>query len=143
MASAVADHRGPRSREEGQTVERGLGAQLLDDADEGIGDQHPAEQRILGRRHHDDHRQERSEEEIEQREDVGPNDLGNGATRAGGHPVDRTCSDPLAHLGGAEAVECFAADGGHLFPQPRLATEPVLLSWCANRARASQVWECQ
>jgi len=56
-------------------VERSLGTEFLDYADEGVGHQHDPEQSILRVSSGQDHNKKRSEDQVEAGEDVRPEDL--------------------------------------------------------------------
>ncbi len=100
---AVTHHPRPRRAEQGEALQGGLGAQLLDDADGGVDDQHDPEQGILDGRHEHDDDQQRPQEDVEPGDDVGADDLLRRAAGPLGHVVDGAARHPLRHLGGGEA----------------------------------------
>ena len=75
--------RGSRRVEHREPVERALGPDLLDDADQRVGDEDDAEQSRPGSAPTDqDDDEHRAEDRVEPGEDVGPDDLAVGAARA-------------------------------------------------------------
>ena len=68
---AVAHHVDDRCVDHAQGVEHLLGAQLLDDADDAVGDDHPAEQGVLRRAGEDHERGEDRHDQVDGGEDVG------------------------------------------------------------------------
>ena len=105
---AVANDPRVRRRQHRQRVERPLRAQLLVDPDAGVRDQHEPEQRVLDRADDQDHHQERAEQRVEPREDVGPDDLPDRARGDGRHVVDLAARDALGDLLRGQAL-----GGGH------------------------------
>ena len=79
---AVADDAHPWLAEHRELVERALGAHLLDDADERVAHEDDAEQRVLRMPDREDHHEQHAQDGVEAREDVRPQDLAEGATRA-------------------------------------------------------------
>lgn len=80
-----------------------FGAQLLHDADAGVGDQHEAEQRVLKRPHHEDDGEHRSEDRVESSEHVGTHDLEGRARRRSGYVIDLSSRDTFGDLSRREA----------------------------------------
>ena len=105
---AVADDPRVRRRQHRQRVERPLRAQLLVDPDAGVRDQHEPEQRVLDRADDQGHHQERAEQRVEPREDVGSDDLPDRARGDGRHVVDLAARDALGDLLRGQAL-----GGGH------------------------------
>ena len=114
---AVANHTRAGGGEQGQPVQRPLGPELLDDADQRVADQHEPEERVLDRAHHQDDREHAAEQGVETREDVRADDL---ADRAGGGELD-----------GVRLSCCDRA------PQPRPTTGPA-----PERDRCSRLRPC-
>ena len=79
----------------GQLVERPLRSQLLDDPDERVGDQDDPEERVLQLADHKDDHEQDTEDEVEQREDVGPQDLDGRPACALSTRVGETLDDAL------------------------------------------------
>ena len=79
LRGPVADDGGSWSVEDGQAVQGALGAHLLDDANQRVGDQHDAEEGVLRMPHRQDHDQQGAEEEVEAGQEVGPQDLAEAA----------------------------------------------------------------
>ena len=95
---AVADDPHARGADHGEPVEGDLGSQLLDDADQRVGHQDDPEQRVavlLGGQHH---QQERAEDGVEAGEDVGAQDVADGATVVVGRDVDEAAGTLRGHL---------------------------------------------
>ena len=95
---AVADDPHAGSAHHGEPVEGDLGSQLLDDADQGVGHQDDPEQRVpvlLGGQHH---QQERPEDGVEAGEDVGAEDVVDGAAVVVGRDVDEAAGTLRRHL---------------------------------------------
>jgi hypothetical protein len=63
----------------GEPVQRPLGLQLLPDADQRVGHQHDAEQRVLRLAPDQDHGQQDTQDQVEPGQDVRPQDLGDRA----------------------------------------------------------------
>ena len=103
LARAVADHADPRGAEHGEPVERALGAQLLRDADQRVGDEHDAEQGVLRLARDQDHGQQGTEDEVEPGQDVRPQDLGDRPAGALPAPVRQPARAPLGNLGAGQA----------------------------------------
>jgi hypothetical protein len=99
---AVADHPDPGRAEHGEPVERPLGVQLLPDADQRVGDQHDAEQRVLRLADDQDHRQQHTQNQVEPGQDVRAQDLGNRAADVLPARVRQSPRAPLANLCGAQ-----------------------------------------
>ena len=96
---SLADRGDGRRRQDGETVERLLRPQLLDDADGGVRHHHDAEQRVPRLAHRDqDHDEQDRQQDVEAGDDVGADDLLDGATRIVGEGVDLTGGDPGPHL---------------------------------------------
>jgi hypothetical protein len=115
----VADHPHPSHAHEGQPVERGLGPQLLHDADQGVGDEHDAEEgvAVLTRGQHDD--EQPTQDGVEAGEHVGSDDVDDGAAVLVGGHVHEAPGLAVARLGGAEADH--GVDRWHDAPSTRLA----------------------
>ena len=79
---AVAPDPGPRRDQQGQPVERPLGPRLLDDPDQRVGDDDPAEEGVLVVAQGQDHGEQHAQDQVEEVEDVGPDDLQVGAAGA-------------------------------------------------------------
>ncbi len=94
--SGLADH--------GEVVQGLLGAQLLDDADAGVGDDHEAEQPVLDRPDDQDDHEEHADDGVEPGEDVGADDLGGRAGGAYGDVVDLAPGDPFGDLGRGQSA---------------------------------------
>jgi len=99
---AVADHPDAGRADHGEPVERPLGAQLLPDADQRVGDQHDAEQRVLRLAHGQDHRQQDAQEQVEPGQDVRPQDVGDRTAGVLPARVRQPARDPLGNLGAAQ-----------------------------------------
>jgi hypothetical protein len=94
----------------GQVVEGAFGAQLLNHADDRVGDDQDRE-RPLGELHgcgddHEQHRQHR----VHAREHVVADDLPGGAPRTLRQRVDLSLPDPLRHLVGGQAPQLTGHD---------------------------------
>ena len=98
----VATHEVAGFDEDGQLVERALGFELGDDADEGVDDDDEAENGVLppSGEQHDDHGGQ--DDAVEQREHVGGDDLPHGARRLRGLHVHLAVRHPVGHLPGGE-----------------------------------------
>jgi hypothetical protein len=103
VGRAVPDDPDLRCRDHRQLVEGGLGPKLLDDADGGVGDGDEAEEGVLELAGEADHDDEGAEHGVEPREDVGPDDVLDGAALVVGDDVDLTGGAALLDLGGREA----------------------------------------
>ena len=66
----------------GEPVEHALGAQLLDDSDQRVADEHDSEERVLWLPDREDRDQQHAEDRVEAREEVGAKDLAEGAAAA-------------------------------------------------------------
>jgi hypothetical protein len=87
-----------RGVQECEPVEGPLGAGFLRDTDQGVGDEHDAEQGVLRLAYHQDHDEEGGEYEVETGQQIRPQDLGHrttGSFRAG---VGLATGLPLCHL---------------------------------------------
>ena len=113
---AVAHGHHLRGVHDRQPVEGALRPQLLDDADQRVGDDHPAEQRVPIRPadHHD--RPQRPDQGVELREQVGAKDLGEGPRRRIGDIVDLATSDTIGDVRRSETALCEVAGIGNLRP---------------------------
>lgn len=83
--ASVANHGRGRRDERGEAVEAALGANLLHDADAGVHDHNPQEERILGIAEHEGDDGERHENGVEHGEDVRDHDARVRAARRGRH----------------------------------------------------------
>ena len=92
-------HARRRRAEHREPVERALGPPLLDDADQRVDHEDEAEQPVLRRAEHEDQHEHRAEDRVEPGEDVGPDDLAEGAARAVVGAVDEPAPLPLGDLG--------------------------------------------
>jgi hypothetical protein len=99
---AVAEHVRARRVHQLQPLERPLGADLLDDADQDVGHQHDPEQRVLDRPDHQDHREQRAEQDVEAGDHVGADDLAEGPGGRLGDVVGEPSRDALGDLGAAQ-----------------------------------------
>src|SRR6266508_2155697 len=99
---AVAEHGRARRVDQLQPLQRPLGADLLDDAEQGVGHQHDPEQRVLDRPDHQDHRQQRPEQQVEAGDHVGADDLAVGPGGCLGDVVDEPPRDAIGDLGAAQ-----------------------------------------
>ena len=123
---AVADHPDPGRAEHGEPVKRPLGAQLLHDADQRVGDQHDAEQGVLRLADDQDHRQQHAQEQVEPGQDVRAQDLGHRA--AGRAPRPRSsarasAARPPGRCSSRPAVSALSAPARWRRPhQPCLIT---------------------
>ncbi len=95
---AVADDPRLRRSQHREPIEGALRAQLLDDPDQRVRDQHAPEQRVLDRADDQDHDEHRPEDEVEPGEDVRANDPRDRARRLRGNVVDLTASHALGDL---------------------------------------------
>ena len=77
----TADRSRSRRGHHRQSVQNSLGAKLLDDSDQSIGDQHATKQSILRGADNEDDAKQHSENSVEARKDVGPDDLQDRSTR--------------------------------------------------------------
>ena len=133
LLGAVAHHAGPGSVEHRQPVEGALGPDLLDDADGGVEDQHDAEQRILELAYRQDDHQQGAQQEVERGEDVGLDDLADGATGGVGDVVGATVGPALVDLGPGEP-------GGEAEVGHRRGPVDVLARVMGGRARPPPGW---
>ena len=99
---AITDHPDPRRAEHGEPVQRPLSPQLLPDADQRIGDQHDAEQRVLRLPEGQDHGQQHAQQQVEPGEDVRAQDLGDRAAGPLSARVRQPARAPLGNLGAAQ-----------------------------------------
>ena len=109
---AVAHHPGPRGAEQRQAVEGALGPDLLEDADRRVGEQHQAEEGVLDGGHDQHQDQQGAQQEVEEGEDVGPDDLAHGPAGGGGHRVHLAGGLALGHLGAAQPQSGGGRAGG-------------------------------
>jgi hypothetical protein len=100
---AVADHPDPRRAEHGEPVERPLGAQLLPDADQRVGDQHDAEQGVLRLAEGQDHSKQDAQDQVEPGQDVRAQNLGDRAAGSLPARVRQSGRAPLGNLSAAQA----------------------------------------
>ncbi|GAA3096907.1 hypothetical protein GCM10020254_47760 [Streptomyces goshikiensis] len=99
---AVAADAGFGLADDGEAVQGLLGAQLLDDADAGVGDDHVAEEAVLDRRDDEHDHPQDADDGVEPGEDVGADDVGGRAAAADGDVVDVAAGDALGDLGSAQ-----------------------------------------
>lgn len=119
----VAAHRGFRLADHREAVQGLLGPPLLDDADAGVGDDHEAEEAVLDRRDEQHDQPEHADDQVEPGEDVGADDLADGAGRADGYVVDLAAGDPLGDLGGGQPAWVHGR-GGQLDRVDRIELGP-------------------
>ena len=102
-----------RRREDGEPLELPLGPQLLEHPDGGVGDEHGAEEGVLGWPDDRDDHEKAPEDGVEPGEQVGPQDLAEGPSVLGGRRVDEARGDPRFDLLG------FEPSGGVRLDRPR------------------------
>ncbi|MGX1255334.1 hypothetical protein RKD48_007845 [Streptomyces ambofaciens] len=88
--TALADDR--------ELVQGPLRAHLLDDADQGVGEDDTAEQSVLHRTDDHDDDEQHADDRVDTGEQVAPDDLADAAARAGRHVVDASGGDALGDL---------------------------------------------
>ena len=95
---AVSDHAGVGCVHDRQPVQGALRSDLLDDPDERVRDDDAAEQGVIERPDDEDHDEERADDEVEAGEDVGLDDLRDGAGGRVGHVVAQPPRGPIGGL---------------------------------------------
>src|SRR5439155_871419 len=95
---AVPHHARRRGDHDRQLVQLPLRADLLEDADRGVRDQHHAERRVLDLAEDEDDGEHHAEDGVETREDVRPQDLAVGTAGLFLRLVGQAASDALLHL---------------------------------------------
>ncbi len=103
-ALPVAHDSGAGRVEDGEPVERAFGAVLLHDADQRVRDEHDSEQGVLYRPDDQDQDEHRAEDRVEAGEDVGPDDLAEGAARALVGCVDLPTREAVGDFGRSQPV---------------------------------------
>ena len=93
---------GPGRGQDAETVEGLLGPDLLDDPDEGVGHQDPAEEGVLDGPDDQDHDQQPAQQQVEPGDEVGPEDLAEGPGVGGGQVVAQAAGPPVLDLGPGE-----------------------------------------
>ena len=91
-----------RGADDDETVERSLGAELLHDSDQRVGDDDASEQGVAVGAARDHHREQRADQGVEAGEHVGADDLAGRARGRRRHIVDGPVGDPLRDLGGRQ-----------------------------------------
>ena len=104
-----------------------LGSQFLDDADQRVGDQDAAEQRVVQGTDDDDDHEQSAEQEVERREDVGPDDLADRAAAGDGHVVGSPSGAPLGDFSFGQTLTGARAAPP---PSPRQGTGSAMRSGC-------------
>ncbi len=104
MHRAVTDDPGALGVEDAQLVERALGAQLLGDADRRVGHDDEAEKPVLPAPGGQDDHEEGEQQAVEEREDVGAQDLADRAAALRRHGVRPPVANALEHLRFAESA---------------------------------------
>ena len=137
---AVAHHQGVGLPDDGEVVQGAFGAELLDDADDGVGDdQHPEDALLhLAGGHHDD--EEDEQDGVDAGEHVVPDDPGGGAAGTIRHRVDLARVDPLLDLRGAQPMDGLNGHAAHSVRPtgPVRCGPPRSWGWCGAPPRRAR-----
>jgi hypothetical protein len=115
----IADDESAGGIQHGEPVEHALGADLLDDPDQRVADEHDPEERILRLPRGEDGDEQRAEDRVEAREEVGAQDLAERAARALAARVGLAERDALGDLGSGQSCVRSLHDGRSMSPGAR------------------------